>query len=281
MMRTINSIILRNLIILSRDKLRLIMTFMMSFLFLIMFSFLMKSNLSGITAIKQPYSYLITGIIVMNIFQSALNGSMNILDDLASGYMKEVIVAPISRLQIAAGQILSSTIIAVLQGLVIMVMGMFLGLHVDILHFIEMLIIMVFVALTFSAMGLYLAVITNSSTSFQLLTSILPLPITLLSGALIPTVIMPDFVKVLMYLNPLTYITSLFRYVSLQMENTSMQTLINSGVIIKVGNTIIQPYFELLFILATCLLFTFLCVKKFEKADFSSVKAARSRMANK
>ncbi len=74
----------------------------------------MKSTATGI---EQPMNYLISGIIIMTVFQSALNNSMNILEDISSGFMKEILVSPIPRWQISIGQILSSSVVALLQGL--------------------------------------------------------------------------------------------------------------------------------------------------------------------
>ena len=134
-MRAIKAILFRNLTAFSRDKMRFFFTLFMSGFFLFIFSFVMKAAATGIAA---PMSYLISGIIIMTVFQSALNNSMNIIEDVASGFMKEIMVAPIARWQISLGQIASATVISVLQGMLIVIIGLFIGLKLDLFHFIEM-----------------------------------------------------------------------------------------------------------------------------------------------
>jgi ABC-2 type transport system permease protein len=131
-MRAIQAILARNLIKFFRDKMRFFFTLFMGGFLLFTFSFVMKSAVAGL---DQPMNYLISGIIIMMVFQSALNNSMSILEDISSGFMKEILVAPIARWQIAVGQVLSSAILAFLQGVLILVVGIFMGLSLDPVHF--------------------------------------------------------------------------------------------------------------------------------------------------
>ena len=172
-MRAILAILNRNLLKLVRDRMRLFMNLFMSVIMLFVFSFVMKSTAVGIT---NPMNYLIAGIIIMTVFQIALNNSMNILDDISSGFMKEILVAPISRWQIAIGHMLSSTFISVIQGLVIVIVGLFMGLDLDAVHGLDMVLIMILAGLTFSSLGLYLATITRESSNFQLLVTLISFP---------------------------------------------------------------------------------------------------------
>jgi len=269
MIRPIKAILVRNLIKFSRDKMRLFFTLFMSGLFLFIFSFVTRATVTGLA---HPMNYLISGIIIMTVFQTALNNSMNILEDISSGFMKEILVAPISRWQIAIGQVLSSTIIAVLQGCVIILIGLFMGLNLDIVHGVMMIGIMCLVGLTFSSLGLYLAALTKDSTNFQLLITIVSFPLTFLSGAYIPTMAIPAILKPIIYLNPLTYTTSLFRYCALHMEKATTAELIKSGVAFPLHGFVIMPYMGAVLVLVMGVVFFTLCVNQFGRADFSRVK---------
>jgi ABC-2 type transport system permease protein len=246
----------------------------MAVFFLFIFSFAMKSAAIGIA---NPINYLISGIIIMSVFQTALNNSMNIIEDISSGFMREILVSPISRWQISIGQILSSSVIAVLQGLIIVIVGLFMGLQTDPVHFIEMIGVMILVGVTFSSIGLFLATLAKSSATFQVIVTVLVLPLTLLSGALIPTTTMPSFLLPLVFINPMTYTTSIFRYVSLRMEGLTAAQLIKAGVAFDIYGFTAMPYFSLILIVAIGMLFLFLCVSRFNKADFSAVKVFRPR----
>lgn len=268
-MRAIVAIVKRNLTNFIRDKLRLIFSIFMSVFLLFIFSFVMKGASTGI---ENPMNYLISGIIIMTVFQTALSNSANILEDISMGVMKEVLVSPIARWQISIGQILSSTIIAVAQSLIMIVIGLFMGLNINILQFLEMLGVMVAVGATFSSLGLYVATLAKSSTTFQIMVNVVIMPFTFLSGALIPTTTMPKILLPFVYINPLTYTTAIFRYITLKMGNLSSTALVKSGVAFDVNGFIIMPYMGLLIILIMGLLFFTLCVKRFNTADFSNVK---------
>lgn len=269
MIRPIKSILLRNLLKLKRDRMKLIMNIFMSGIFLFIFSFVMKSTGAGL---DHPMNYLISGIIIMTVFQSSLTNSMNILEDISSGFMKEILVAPIARWQIAIGHVLSAMVISVIQGILIVIIGMFMGLSIDFLHGVEMVGLMFLVGLTFSAIGLYLATIAKDSSNFQLLVMIIMFPLTFLSGAYIPTMALPKFIAPLVYLNPLTYTTAAFRFISLHMGGLPSDALVKAGVAFNINGFIIMPALSLLIILTMCVIFFTLCVKRFNSADFSRVK---------
>ena len=268
-MRAIMAILKRNLTNFVRDKLKLIFTIFMSIFFLFIFSFVMKGATEGI---DNPMNYLISGIIIMQVFQTALANSTNILEDIAMGVMKEIIVSPISRWQISIGQVLSSTVIAVAQSLIVILIGLFMGLRINIFQFIEMLGVMVAVGATFSSLGLYVATLAKSSTTFQVMINVVMLPFTFLSGAYIPTTSMPKILLPFVYINPLTYTTAIFRFITLKMGSMSSAALVKAGVAFNVNGFIIMPYMGLIIILTMGLLFFTLCVKQFNKSDFSNVK---------
>ena len=272
MIRPIKAIVIRNLMKFVRDKMRLFFTLLMSGLFLFIFSFATKSI--GI-ALPHPMNYLISGMIIMTVFQTSLNNSMSILEDISSGFMKEILVAPIARWQIATGQIVSSTIVSTLQGMIIIIIGIFIGLEIDLLHGVLMIALMLLVGLTFSSLGLFLASITKDSTNFQLLITLIALPLTFLSGAYIPTMALPKMITPIVYLNPLTYTTSAFRFVALHMEHQPVSELVASGVAFDINGFIVTPAIDIVLIIAMGMLFFTLCVRKFSNADFSRVKVFR------
>lgn len=269
MIRPIKAIIMRNLMKFVRDRMRFFFTVLMSGLFLFIFSFATKSI--GIN-LAHPMNYLISGIIIMSVFQTSLNNSMNILEDISTGFMKEILVAPIARWQIATGQIFSSAIIATLQGMIIIIVGLFIGLDVDLIHGLLMITLMVMVGLTFSSLGLYLASVTKESTNYQLVVNLIVLPLAFLSGAYIPTMALPKMVAPIVYLNPLTYTTSAFRFIALHMEHQSSAELVAAGVAFDINGFIMTPPMGVLLIIAMGIFFFTLCVRKFNDADFSRVK---------
>jgi len=270
-MRGIFAVFSRNIINFFRDRLRAAFSLLMSFLFLFVFSFAMKGALPGV---GRPLDYLIAGVIIMTVFQQAFNNSTDILNDLSSGFMKEIIVSPVSRWQIAMGQIGSSTAIACIQGMIILTAGILLGLRFTLPEFLALTGIMLVAGLTFASLGLFLATVSRNSSTFQIITSVVIMPLTFLSGAYIPVTVMPSFLNGIILLNPLTWITALFRSVALGMYNAPAETLVTDGIAFTFCGKIITPTAGFIFVLLFGLFFFLLCVRKFESADFSSVKVA-------
>lgn len=273
-MNAVGAIVKRNLLNFVRDKGQLLGTILMPLFFLFIFSFLMESAMSGFA---QPMNYLIAGIIIMTVFQGSISNSTAILSDIASGFMREILVAPISRTQISVGHILSASVISVLQGLLLTLISLLIGLRLDPIHLAEMIGVMALAGVTFGSIGLFLATVSRNSASFQIISAIVVMPFTFLSGAYIPTTIMPKFLMPLVYLNPLTYLTSIFRFISLKMEHTPTAALVREGVAYNIHGFLITPGLGLLITLLIGLVFLFLCVRQFDKADFSNVKVAARR----
>jgi ABC-2 type transport system permease protein len=268
-MKAIGALIKRSLLNFFNTKSRLIFSLLMPFFFLFIFSFVMQGAAAGIS---QPMNYLIAGIIIMTVFMAGLNNSIDILEDIASGFMKEIMVSPISRWQISLGQVFSSTILSLFQGMIVVVVGIFMGFSTDVPHFLMMTGAMVITGLTFSALGLFLATLARQSASFQVMISAVTMPLTFLSGAYIPTTVMPAFLTPIVYINPLTYVTAMFRFISMQMESLSPDQLVKAGVAFNWGGFIVTPIIGLFITIAIGAVFLVLCVMKFNKADFSTVK---------
>jgi ABC-2 type transport system permease protein len=189
--------------------------------------------------------------------------------------MREILVSPVKRWQISLGQILSATLVSVLQGILIMILASFLGLRIDFLHGAAMVVVMVLFGMTFSSIGLFLATMAKSSSTFQIMISVIVMPLTFLSGAYIPIPLIPAFLRPVIYLNPLTYTTSVFRYVAMHLENATEQALVTSGIAFNINGFMVTPPVALCIMVAMGALFFLLCVRKFNRADFSSVKVAK------
>jgi 5-methyltetrahydrofolate--homocysteine methyltransferase len=59
---------------------------------------------------------MLAGIVIATVFQFSLSISSTTISDMASGFMKEVLVSPVSRLSIAGGQFLSGAVIGTIKG---------------------------------------------------------------------------------------------------------------------------------------------------------------------
>ena len=272
-MNPVTAIIQRNLFNYTRNRGRLIGSIVMSMFMLVMFSFMMKSSMSGF---GEPMNYLIAGVIIMTVFQTGINNSSDILSDISDGYMKEVMVAPIARSQISIGNILSGAVVSTLQGTLTMIISLLIGFRINVLQSLLLIVVMLVSAMTFSAVGLFLATVSRNSPSFQTISSMIMMPLTFVSGAYIPTTMMPGFLLPIVYLNPLTYVTSVFRYIALGAYKMSSVELVREGMAFNIYGFIITPVMGLMITVLIGTVFFALSVGKFNQADFSTVKAAKA-----
>lgn len=272
-MNPVTAIIQRNLLNYTRNRGRMIGSIVMSMFMLVMFSFMMKSSMSGF---GEPMNYLIAGVIIMTVFQTGINNSSDILSDISDGYMKEVMVAPIARSQISIGNIISGAVVSTLQGTLTMIISLLIGFKINVFQILLLIAVMLVSAMTFSAVGLFLATVSRNSPSFQTISSMIMMPLTFVSGAYIPTTMMPGFLLPVVYLNPLTYVTSIFRYIALGAYKMSSAELVREGMAFDIYGFIITPLMGLMITVLIGTAFFALSVGKFNQADFSTVKVARA-----
>lgn len=272
-MNPVTAIIQRNLLNYTRNRGRMIGSIVMSMFMLVMFSFMMKSSMSGF---GEPMNYLIAGVIIMTVFQTGINNSSDILSDISDGYMKEVMVAPIARSQISIGNIISGAVVSTLQGTLTMIISLIIGFRINVLQSLLLIVVMLVSAMTFSAVGLFLATVSRNSPSFQTISSMIMMPLTFVCGAYIPTTMMPGFLLPVVYLNPLTYVTSIFRYIALGAYKMSSAELVREGMAFNIYGFIITPVMGLLITVLIGTVFFALSVGKFNQADFSTVKVAKA-----
>ena len=151
-------------------------------------------------------SFLAPGIIGMTLLFSSTFGGLSMLWDREFGFLREIMVAPVSRLSIVIGRTAGGVTTAVMQGLIILVPGIVMGLTISgIGGFLLSLVFMVLIATTFNSLGLAFASRMKDMSGFSLIMNFMVFPLFLLSGALFPISNLPTWLRGLSYLDPLTY----------------------------------------------------------------------------
>lgn len=156
-------------------------------------------------------TYLAPGIFAMTIFNHSFISGVSVIWDKEFGFLKEVLVAPASRKESIAGRIVGDSIVAMVQGLVILILTFFLA-KLKLEGVFPALIVGFLLAIAFTSFGVAIAIRMESMEGFHMITGILMLPLVFLSGAIYPIDAMPGWMKVLAYVNPLTYAVDGARY---------------------------------------------------------------------
>lgn len=149
--------------------------------------------------------FLAPGVICMTILFTAIFSGMELIWDRQFGFLKETLVAPVSRLTIMVGRTLGGATVAVIQGLIVSVACCLVGFRPDFAGIPGALVVMTLVALMFTALGTAIASVMEDFQGFQLITNFVVMPTFFLSGALFPLTNAPRALQVIAWFNPLTY----------------------------------------------------------------------------
>jgi ABC-2 type transport system permease protein len=190
-----------------RSKSRVFGSLMMPIFFLVFLgSGFRKVSLPGLPPGVDYIKYLIPGAVGMTLLFSGVFGGLQVLWDKEFGFLKEIMVTPVSRLSIVLGRIAGGSTVALVQSLCILFLSMLFGFRIQSLGgFMMGLVFMLLIAFTFISMGLAFASRMRDMHGFQLVMNFVVFPLFFLSGALYPIQGLPAVLKPLVYLDPMTY----------------------------------------------------------------------------
>ncbi len=272
-MRIVYALWLRSIKLFIRNKVQLAFTIIMPFFFLYVFGNIFKAG-----NIDDPFIHMLVGIVITNVFQTSLTIASSTIDDIVSGFMKEVIVSPVKRIQIALGQIFAAATISAFQGVITLAIGMLVGLRFEsALTPIYSILTMIVVGIVFSGLGLFIATMVKNSQTFQIVLSAITMPFTFLCGAYIPIVMLPDILKYVAYINPMTYTTAFFRAITMEKMSHSSEQLLADEIAFKFGNFVVTPWISAVIILIFGALFLLMSTIVFSRVDFSKINRSKSK----
>ena len=157
--------------------------------------------------------FLAPGVIAMGILFTSVFMGIEIIWDRQFGFLKETLVAPVSRISIMVGRTLGGATVATFQGIIVFLLSLAVGFRpASWLAFPVALLFMFLIAVLFTALGTAIASFMEDMHGFQLIMNFLVFPIFGLSGALFPISSLPGWLKSLTYLDPLTYGVEGVRY---------------------------------------------------------------------
>ena len=159
------------------------------------------------------------------LFASMIAG-MSILFDREFGFLKEVMVAPVSRLSIAMGRTLGGVTTAIMQGLLILGISIPMGVNISGPAGLSLsLVFMMLISTGFVGLGVAFAAKMTDFQGFMLIMNFIVFPLFFLSGALFPLSSFPSWVQSIAYLDPLTYGVDALRTTLVGIEGTMPLTI--------------------------------------------------------
>src|SRR5579875_2626629 len=203
-LRAVSIVWRRELIRFRTDRLRAITSLIQPLLFLLV----LGTGLGSLAGRSMPpglsfKTFIYPGVLAMSVLFTAIFSAGSIVWDREFGFLREILVAPVSRASIVIGKCLGGASIATFQGILILILA---GLA-DVPY--NPLLLLSF---TLTAFGVMMAARIKQFQAFMALTQMLVMPLFFLSGALYPLHGLPTWLSVLTRIDPLTYIVDPMRH---------------------------------------------------------------------
>jgi ABC-2 type transport system permease protein len=220
----------RELIRFTRSKSRVVGSLAMPFFFMA----ILGTSMNGIGSLPAGdgnyLEFIMPGILAMVLLFGSVFTGVIVIMDRQFGFLKETLVAPVSRTCIVLGKSLGGATTAVLQGLMMMGLAVALGASVDLAGLPVVIALMALISMAFVALGVAIGSVLEDMHGFQLIMNFLVMPMFFLSGALFPLSSAPEIVRMVSYIDPLTYAVEAMRF--FLVGHSTMPIEISLGVLV-------------------------------------------------
>jgi ABC-2 type transport system permease protein len=157
-------------------------------------------------------TFIYPGVLAMSVLFTAIFSAASIVWDREFGFLREMLVAPVSRAALVIGKCLGGATIATFQGIVILALAGLAGVPYNPVLFLILIGELLLLAFTITAFGVMMAARITQFQAFMALTQMLVMPLFFLSGALYPLTGLPGWLSVLTRIDPLTYVVGPMRH---------------------------------------------------------------------
>ncbi len=204
-LRGVYTIWYRDILRFWHDKMRMISSITFPLLFLFVFGSGLSARMGFLSPGVDFTQFMFPGIIGMTVLMSSFMAGISVVWDREFGFLKEVLVAPISRASVAVGKTLGAATVALFQGILILLFAPLIGVSLSAWTVLALLPLMLLLSVSMGSLGILLATRIRSMEAFQAVMQMLMFPMVFLSGVFFPLQGLPAWMSILVKLNPATY----------------------------------------------------------------------------
>lgn len=250
-----------------QDRSRAVVSLMQPILFLFVLGTGLSSLVSlGIGGISFR-TFMFPGIIAMSTMFTAMFSAASLVWDREFGFLREMLVAPVSRASIMIGKAIGGATVATIPGTVLLVLAGTVGVPYDPLLLLSLVVELFLLSFVLTAVGLVVAGRTRQIQSFMAITQIFLMPMLFLSGALFPLSDLPAWLHVLTRVNPLTYAVDPMRRAVFAHLDVPAAVLQRFSPGVTWGSWTVPIPFELLLVLGMGLVLLAVAIVEFRRAE--------------
>ena len=165
-----------------------------------------------------PFTYLqfiFPAVIVLNILFTSVQSAVSVIWDREFGFLREVLVSPLSRGTILLGKVLGGATVAVMHGCLVLLLAKFADVNLTWMKVLETLGLMAMLAFALTSLGVVIANHIRSFQGFGIFSNAVILPLYFTSSSIFPLdpaltqaqtrVVYPEWLVIMVEWNPLTY----------------------------------------------------------------------------
>jgi ABC-2 type transport system permease protein len=197
------------------DKARMFSALLFPIFFLVIFGAGLTRSIGMMAEGIDFIQFMYPGIIAMSVLMGAFMSGVSIVWDREYGFLKEVLVAPISRISVAVGRTLGSATVATIQGIMILVLAPLVKVSLTVWMVVALIPLSLLLATSMGSLGILLASRIKSTEAFQAIMQMLMFPMMFLSGVFFPLQNLPNWMSIIVKINPATYGVAAIRQVVL------------------------------------------------------------------
>jgi len=256
----------RELIRFTRTRSRILSGFVQPILFLFVLGYGL-SPLVGSTGGFDFTKFVYPGIVAMSVVTTAIFSAMSIVWDREFGFLREMLVAPVSRSAIVLGKTAGGATIATAQGTIMLVLAPLVGVRLTPLVVVQVILIELLMAVSLTAFGVFVASRIQKLESFQVVMQLVLFPMLFLSGAMFPLSGLPVWLAVLTRINPLTYAIAPLRAVVFSAQSMPLVARLRFPTVVTIFGHPLSIAAELGIVVAFAVVFLVLAVRNFGRPE--------------
>lgn len=221
-LQVVRVIWMREVLIYFRDRPRMISAFIMPIMMLVMFGEGLGNSIATLPGDIGYRQFIFPGMVAMIVLMNSVFSGVSIVTDRQFGFLREILVAPVSRSAICIGKITGGATVSLVNGIVMFVMAPILGIDITLEIVAKLIGLIALVSFMLTGLGVAMGSRLRSVESFQMLSQVAIMPAMFLSGIFFPINNVPAWMDVIVKLNPVTYAVAPIREIALSEQLSAL-----------------------------------------------------------